>query len=214
MPEKGIWRPISVLALGMVLIAALLARTETTAPIARSQNSYPAQTETARAGTNTNQTAYPPNVTVSATAGTPAPAQTAATSTAAAGTVTAIPTPSVAPTLTLPAQQVQAPTATQTLTPTPGLEGTVPCSPGVELSVSGKGPPRAPVLLYFGRRIVGGGSVGADGTFTLPLVVGVERGGEHIVSVRVRGSDEVLTEFTCIVPDVTPTPVPGRRPFP
>jgi hypothetical protein len=69
-------------------------------------------------------------------------------------------------------------------------------------------------MLYFGQRIVGGGSIEADGSFTLPLVVGSERAGSYPVSVRVRGSGQVLTQFTCSVPPVTPTPVPGRRLFP
>jgi hypothetical protein len=43
----------------------------------------------------------------------------------------------------------------------------------------------------------------------LKLIVGQERAGEYNVTVRVRGTSQVLRQLTCSVPSVTPTPLPG-----
>jgi hypothetical protein len=74
--------------------------------------------------------------------------------------------------------------------------------------ITGQGPPRAAFLLYFGQRVVGGGSVSLNGGFSIPLVVGRERPGTYPVIVRVRGSEQVLRELTCEVPPAAPpTPI-------
>jgi hypothetical protein len=74
--------------------------------------------------------------------------------------------------------------------------------------ITGQGPPRAAFLLYFGQRVVGGGSVSVSGSFSIPLVVGHERPGSYPVVVRVRGSEQVLRELTCEVPAAArPTPI-------
>jgi len=97
-------------------------------------------------------------------------------------------------------------TSTLTLTPTP--LGELQCPPGVPVEISGEGPPRAPYLLYFGDRVVSGGSVEPDGRFSISLIVGSERDGTYEVTVRVRGTPQVLRQLTCTVPPTTPTPLP------
>jgi hypothetical protein len=97
--------------------------------------------------------------------------------------------------------------AIATLSPTPIDAFT--CTPGVPVEIAGDGPPRAPLLLYFDERPVGGGSVALNGRFALKLIVGQERAGEYKVTVRVRGTSQPLHQVTCSVPNVTPTPLPG-----
>jgi hypothetical protein len=81
------------------------------------------------------------------------------------------------------------------------------CAPGERILITGQGPPRAPFLLHFGQRVVGGGSVSVTGSFSIPLVVGRERPGSYPVIVQVRGSEQVLRELTCEVPPLaSPTP--------
>lgn len=95
--------------------------------------------------------------------------------------------------------------------PTPTPEAQLACLPNVPLIITGSAPPRAPLLLYFGQRAVGGGSAGPNGDFSLKLIVGQERAGDYQVTVRVRGTSQVLRELTCSVP-ATPVPTPlGRR---
>jgi hypothetical protein len=79
----------------------------------------------------------------------------------------------------------------------------------VPIEIAGDGPPRAPLLLYFAERPVGGGSVAPNGRFALKLIVGQERAGEYMVTVRVRGTSRALRQITCAVPNVTPTPLPS-----
>jgi hypothetical protein len=94
-----------------------------------------------------------------------------------------------------------------TLSPTP-VDAMI-CAPGVAVEISGGGPARAPLLLYFGERAVGGGSVAPNGRFALKLIVGQERAGEYQVTVRVRGTSQALRTITCLVPNVAPTPRPS-----
>jgi hypothetical protein len=74
--------------------------------------------------------------------------------------------------------------------------------------ITGQGPPRAAFLLYFGQRVVGGGSVSVTGSFSIPLVVGRERPGSYPVMVQVRGTEQILRELTCEVPPAAP-PTPS-----
>jgi hypothetical protein len=80
--------------------------------------------------------------------------------------------------------------------------------------ITGDGPARAAFLLYFGQRVVTGGSVAPNGRFATTLIVGRERAGVYPITVRVRGTAEVLLETSCAVPDVTPTLVPRARELP
>ncbi|HJZ46878.1 MAG TPA: hypothetical protein VKE41_06915, partial [Roseiflexaceae bacterium] len=74
--------------------------------------------------------------------------------------------------------------------------------------------PRAPFLVYFGQRVVSGGSVAQSGRFAATLLIGRERAGVYSIVVRVRGTSQVLLELSCAVPDVTPTFVPRARVLP
>lgn len=210
MQSRSFRVPLVILAIGIAFTISTLARTEGRPPPVRMQ-----------------ATSYPPSITPT-TSSYPLSSPTAAAPGGATRTTsptarTATPRGASTPTLTRIAEgtpteraQILEPTVAPSPTPTATLElsGNVVCVPGTEITIVGDGPPRAPILLYFGQRTVGGGSVRADGSFALPLTIGVERPGDHSVSVRVRGSGQALIEFTCSVPPVTPTPLPGRRAIP
>lgn len=209
MSRQSSWSPISLLAAGLVVIVILLAGPDTrTAAVPSLDEHYPPPelTKTAVAA-QAAAAAYPgektdtPTVTGTLATATPTAGGTR-TPTFAAG----FPTETPSPDEPLAAQE----TATPELTATP--PGEVVCAPGVPVEISGEGPPRAPFLLYFGRRAVSGGSIDPNGRFTIALVVGRERAGVYIVTVQVRGTSQVLRQFTCAVPATTPTPLP--RPLP
>jgi hypothetical protein len=84
------------------------------------------------------------------------------------------------------------------------------CPPGTKIVFTGEGPPRSALLLAFDQRIVGGGSTDAGGRFRIPLAVGNERPGYYVVTVQVRGTKQVLRQWTCIVPELTPTRAPAE----
>ncbi len=124
----------------------------------------------------------------------------------------ATPTLTLVPTLSVPS----APPQERALVETPtALPADVPtCFPGQPIVITGDGPPHAAFLLYFGQRVVSGGSVSSSGHFATTLVVGRERAGVYSVTVRVRGTMHVLLETSCAVPDVTPTLIPRARDLP
>jgi hypothetical protein len=72
--------------------------------------------------------------------------------------------------------------------------------------IEGTGPPNTPLLLYFNNRAVGGTTSDDSGFYSLTLVIGEERDGAFPLEVQVRGSRELVAEFTCTVPESTPTP--------
>jgi len=81
------------------------------------------------------------------------------------------------------------------------------CVPGVPVPVEGQGPPNAALLLYFDGRAVGGTTSNARGAYALKLIVGEERPGDYPLEVQVRGTRDLVEEFTCRVPGGgTPTP--------
>jgi len=84
------------------------------------------------------------------------------------------------------------------------------CVPGETVTITGQGPSNAGFLLYFDERIVSGGTVRTDGTFTIGLRVGNEAAGRYLVEVRERGNRKLLKVATCDVPAVTPTALPAR----
>jgi hypothetical protein len=147
-----------------------------------------------------------------------------ATSTVGAGTPTVTTTPVLSPTsfsggATLAPSPIQptpiveqqlAPTETPTVIPDSALT----CFPGQPFVITGSGPAHAAFLVYFGQRVVTGGSVTANGRFATTLIVGHERAGVYPVTVRVRGTAQVLLGISCAVPDVTPTYVPRARTLP
>jgi hypothetical protein len=213
MPRQSFWTPLSLLIAGLVVIIILLAGPHTRTDAGRTLNlSYPPPTATLYPGPESRT----PTTTATRTSGTSTPTVT--------GTRTAQPTqPTQTRTITAeptgtfirPTEQAQIPTdtpeasATPTLTPTPSDK--LDCAPGQPIAISGSGPPRTPFLLYFDQRAVSGGSVEPDGHFLITLVVGNERGGIYSVTVRVRGSSQVLRQLTCTVPPTTPTPLPTPR---
>ena len=218
MSWKSIAIPLVVIAVGVAFMMAALA-TSDSASSAPLRQDYPAQTQTAQAQLTAIQAAYP---------GTNEPATTTPTETTT-GTLTTLPTatvstPSVATTPDQPTPPIvsprppTSPSSEDTSTPeTNGPAATTPeatpasaltCAPGERVLITGQGPPRAAFLLYFGQRVVGGGSVSLTGSFSIPLVVGHERPGSYSVVVRVRGSEQVLRELTCEVPPAaSPTPI-------
>jgi hypothetical protein len=173
-------------------------------------------------GVTTPQTAE----TQPATTGTPADASTPVTTTSVATTsVTAVgqtvtpqrrtaATPTVStPSLAPPEAGTTEETAPDADDVTPTASSYLICAPGERVLITGEGPPRAAFLLYFGLRVVSGGSVSLTGSFSIPLVVGHERPGSYPVTVRVRGSEQVLRELTCEVPATQPsTPTTSALP--
>jgi hypothetical protein len=148
-----------------------------------------------------------------------------ATTTSTRGTVTTTPTPTITPTslstvATLaPSPFVPTPTIdpqqlapTETSTPIP--DSVLTCYPGQPLVITGVGPARAAFLVYFGDRVVTGGSVSPSGRFATTLLIGEERAGVYSIIVRVRGTQRVLLATSCAVPNVTPTLVPRARELP
>jgi hypothetical protein len=152
-----------------------------------------------------------------------------ATTTATTTTTPGVGTPTVTPTTTPTSFTTVATLAPSPIQPTPSIEpqqiaptetptvipdNALICFPGQPLVITGDGPARAAFLLYFGQRVVTGGSVAPNGRFATTLIVGRERAGVYPITVRVRGTAEVLLETSCAVPDVTPTLVPRARELP
>jgi len=203
--------PISVLVAGVAaIVLLLLGAGPRTWATPRAQTDYPAQTAAAQTAT---ASAYPNpgsteqltgTATLTETPGTATPSPTGTigvTRTAQPGAQTPAATGAAAPTA---APSLEPPTETPTATPANELS----CAPGVPIEIAGRGPARAAYLIYFDERAVGGGSVEQDGTFVAKLVVGQERAGAYDVTVRVRGTQQVLRQVTCSVPETTPTPLP------
>ena len=232
MSRQNMISPLSVLLAGVIVIILLLASSgANTSAITRQQNPTPTWTPcdvddnecidfqdeaTANAYPGGTPTPYPgSDNSTSVVTGTATITGTPATGTPTAGG-TLTPTRGT-PTLTRsanpggstepPSEVPQPDEAIPTLSPTPIDAFT--CTPGVPIEIAGDGPPRAPLLLYFDARPVGGGSVAPNGRFALKLIVGQERAGEYKVTVRVRGTSQVLRQVTCLVPNVTPTPLPS-----
>lgn len=197
----------------LALSAAMAWRVLTSAPPdTAAQSGYPAPataTTPAYPPPAASTATPPPATTLPATPASPTIPATA-TSTPAPST----PTPLIRPTLTVAPPPTRIPPTppqvAQIAEATPTAPGIVECAPGRTILISGVAAPHAPLLMYFGARIVSGGSASASGDFALPLIMGMERAGEYQVTVRVRGSGQVVRSLTCQVPPTTPTPVPRR----
>lgn len=233
MVRHSILSPLSVVLAGVLVIALLLAGGADARPDARQHG--PTLTPTATpCDPDDPESCDPENATETPTATTnPYPAYEGPGTPTATQSSTAEPADALTPTGTLTGTLVPAPSDTApsgapsataelastpapaalppTPSPTPTPANQLACIPGVPLIITGSAPPRSPLLLYFGQRAVGGGSASATGDFALKLTVGQERAGEYQVSVRVRGTSQVLRELICSVPAVpVPTPL-GRR---
>jgi hypothetical protein len=231
MSWKSLATPLAVIIVGVVFTIVALSVPEGRAGVGpRGQNLDQDPTEdTSNCGSYPNAevnyipdrcknlTTTPQTTTTSAPAGTGTPTATT-TATTTAGTVAPSAPTFVAPTRSatpiLPPTVGPIPTeesASAEVTPTP--DNALICAPGEPVLITGEGPPRAAFLLYFDQRAVGGGSVSLSGSFSIPLVVGRERPGSYPVTVRVRGSEQVLRELTCEVPpSAPPTPIEGAFP--
>jgi hypothetical protein len=82
------------------------------------------------------------------------------------------------------------------------------CEPGLTTWLAGTSAAHTPVLLYWDGRAVGGGSSDAAGRWSLPLRVGDERSGMHMVEVRSRSNRALVGAFQCAVGGSIPTPAP------
>jgi hypothetical protein len=152
------------------------------------------------------------SATARSTISTPTPTLTATPTSSPSATPTVVSTtvPTAVPATvvtSLPTTAV-APPRTPTTVPTPA-DGVL-CVPGTSTLLTGEGPPHVAFLLVFDQRIVGGGSTDADGLFQVPLALGSERAGYYRVTVQIRGTNQILGQWTCIVPEVTPTRTPPR----
>ena len=231
MPRHTMTSPLSVLLAGVTVIVLLLISSGvSTSAISLQQTRTPVVWTPCNDEDNACIT-FQDNATATAVAyGFASPYAAPASGTATvAGTATSTTTGTIAGTVT-PGTPQRSPTPSQTHTQTPTAPAnaestsaqaevatptatpsdTITCAPGVPVLIVGEGPPRAPLLLYFGERPVGGGSIGPNGRFELKLMVGQERAGDYKVTARVRGTAQVLREVTCTVPQVTPTPLLPR----
>lgn len=205
MPRHNLLAPISVLLAGLVLIGLLFIGAPPSPQAAPLLQPYPAETSSP----------YPGESTASPTAGSTTPTLTeSVTSTATTGT----PTPTVSPTATQDSTPTptrrppQGALATATAEPLPTETADLACTPGDSITISGTGAPRAGYLVYFGARVVGGGSIGPDGRFSTTLTIGDEGPGIYEVVAEERGTRQVLRQLTCAVPEVERTPIPTRFP--
>lgn len=186
--------------------------TLTAEALTEAANGYPADTSTSSAypspesGTSATTATSSVTTTSQAETGTPATGTQTLSQTATQTSSPVTTTRSATP-LATPAGPEEPPTAEATATPADALT----CTPGVPIEITGAGPPRAPLLMYFGDRPVGGGSVAPNGAFALQLTVGQERPGEYKVTVRVRGTSQALRQVTCSVPFLAPTPLPAAE---
>jgi|GEM_PF-2017817 Predicted solute binding protein len=127
-------------------------------------------------------------------------------------TSTIDPSLSPSPSLTMTASSTLAPVATPT--DQPGIHGAIACLPGDTIYIEGEAPPLTALLIYFDGQPVGGGTSDESGYYRLRLDIGNERTGTYNVQVRIRGTRQVLQEFTCGIQQATATPTRVRRTSP
>lgn len=139
----------------------------------------------------------------------PSDMQPTATNTA---TSTIDPSISPSPSSTMTASSTLAPVATPT--DQPGIQGAIACLPGDTIYIEGEAPPVTALLIYFDGQPVGGGTSDESGYYRLRLDIGHERTGTYNVQVRIRGTRQVLQEFTCGIQQATATPTRARRTTP
>lgn len=234
MSRQSVFLPISLLATGVMLIVLMLTRPTTQLQATRQGQQgdpYPALTEQARIAEAT-QTAeatlgssrYPPPTSTATSAATRQPTRPSGPLTPIATFVatpatppTAAPVPPTvaAPATPAPPRPTATPTPTRTPTPTPSPTpdpNKLTCTVGQPVTISGTGPANAGLLVRFAGRVVGGGSVGGNGTYSLTMVVGVELPGVHRVTIELRDTRQVIRELTCTIPPYTITPTPAQRP--
>jgi hypothetical protein len=219
MRQHNLLAPVSVLITGLAVMILLLLRPEanTSAALnAQNATAYPQPTEAPYVGpsNNTDPTSASTATTTAGTTITSTPARTTTARTATPTTRAATGRTPTSFATTRPSSTEQSTTQTTTTfeeTPTGTAESDsnlLTCTPGETVTITGQGPARAGFLLYFNERPVSGGTVSADGRFTIGLRVGDEAPGIYNVEVRIRGTKNVLLAVSCQVPAITPTPLP------
>ena len=206
MQQTSLLTPLSLLASGCVLIVLLITGPQTNSPVEATvrNQAYPAAT------------AYP--LPAASTTITPTVASTVTTRTVQPTVVQATPTAILRPTANSAVTPTTVVVPTAMRTPTPPLtrasaptpiadDSTRSCLPAVPVTISGDGPANAGFLVVFNQRIVSGGTVRSNGKYSIDLIIGNEAAGTYPVEVRVRGSRQLLTAFTCQVNATTPTPL-------
>lgn len=114
-----------------------------------------------------------------------------------------------------------------TITPQPTPAGILSCPPRTRIRLTGTSSERnAPFFVYFDKRVVGGGSTNADGSFETNLIVEQEYADEYPIKLRLRSDGRELrvstyqvdaapvtslspaeaAQLTCVVPKPTPRP--------
>jgi hypothetical protein len=208
MPLKRLFSPLIVIIVGVIVTIFVLAAPGAGTARPRPQTNYPYPGSTSETKTTTA------TATVTGTPGTPGTSD-------ALGATPSVTQETPTKEATEPPKQTKLPSPTNTATveetlpalaeATPTLVMRQSCTPGEPVEITGEGPPHAAFLLYFGERVVSGGSVAEDGRFAIKLVIGRERPGAHIVAVRLRSGGDVLRELICDVPiPPTPTPMKGQ----
>jgi hypothetical protein len=226
---------ISAVLIGLLVLSVCLASLGTrVSAIARLQSATATPTPTPCEGNIDDCNDYATDdaidaMTASADALTATAAITPSAQTATTTTTPGVGTPTLTPTLTPTSLTTAATLAPSPIQPTPIIEpqrleptetptaipdSALICFPGQPLVITGDGPARAAFLVYFGQRVVSGGSVTPSGRFATTLIIGRERAGVYSITVRVRGTAKLLLETSCVVPDVTPTFVPRARELP
>jgi hypothetical protein len=195
MTPPSLRTPLSIIAAAVLLIGLMLTR-PAGSDLAFSQG-YTIPTNTP-AATNTPAPTSTPAAT-SAPGATSAPRVTSQPTQAAAPAPIQQPTAAPLPTNRPTPTATQA-TAVQAVPTASAPSNALTCQPGVPVTLVGNAPARAPLLIFFNGRIVGGGSAEPSGAFALALSVGSERAGVYPVEVRVRGSWEAVATLTCTVP--------------
>lgn len=190
MPKPNVRAPVAVLAIGLLCIALLLGRAPAGEAAFSQGYDSPATSTPAPTSTSLPTSTTKPVPTSSQ-------AQPVATTTIIP-TATLMPTPTLLPTLAPTIQPAP------TVAPTEMPVGDLICAPGAPIIIQGATQPRAPLLLFFNERAVGGGSASVTGSYALTMRVGNERPGVYEIAVFVRGSWEEVLVTSCTVPSATP----------
>ena len=196
--------PITITSIATLAVLLLIARTEPDGSVVTAQTGYDIASATPTVPAYPIETTAPTATAAIVPTATAAIVPTATAAIAPTATAAIVPTATaaIAPTATVPAASPSRPRG-DSPTATPAVAR---CTPGSTVLLEGRGPPRAAILVSFGNRVVGGGSVGADGRYRVPIVVGAERAGVYRISVRVRGSRALLDRTSCQVVPEPPTP--------
>jgi len=88
----------------------------------------------------------------------------------------------------------------QLAAPTEDTNEILQCQPYQTYLLTGVTTPYTQLLLKFADRVVGGSMSDAVGRFAVPLNMGREAPGTHIITLLIRDSDTVIATLPCTVP--------------